>query len=294
MHRAQSQARVEACREPSPDGVVGSDILAVVTTTAPWSAAAEVAVALAARTGGELTGCRIDPEWRELDAAESMSIPVLGSGAWDDGAQQRDDCAFTEFARERGVEDAAWCTAQAGIAQTLRQLGAWHDLAVLERDMVTPERVPDVLGEAMLGCGVPCLLLPDGRRLPSWPFARVVIGWNGSMEAIRALHAARGLLMAADAVHVLDGAVVEDEVGRGLPRFDPCRYLARHGITASRSRVSTDVGSAGEVLLDASVRLHADLLVMGAYGRSHLRERVVGGASRYVLEHAEIPLLMRH
>ena len=195
------------------------------------------------------------------------------------------------FARQSGLRNADWVIARTDIASTLRRLGARHDLAVIERDMVHASGLLDILGEAILSCGVPCLVLP-----PQWQrevrFERIVIGCNGSVEAIRAIHAALPFLKAAKQVTLVDGDLGDssDE----YPRFDPFVYLLRHGITPRPSYVRASSAMAGEILLQEVGNLDADLLVMGAYGRSRMRERVFGGATRRVLEEAVIPVLMQH
>ncbi|MDA3912851.1 universal stress protein [Oleiagrimonas sp.] len=277
-----------------PVPVMGN-VLALVTSTDPWSGAAQMATALAARWEYALTGCGIDPAWRELGASEA-STPTPASQlsrreTAEDGARLR------LFARERGVTEAVvWSRARAGIAHVLRTLGAWHDLAVLERDMVAPDAAPEHLGEALLGSRVPCLVLPPMTDLevPDGTFQRIVVAWNGSQEATRALQAARPLLRCAREIHLLDGAYTHVENNDGLPMFDPQQALGRLGVPVVSTRVDTDVARAGEALLDATRRMRADLLVMGAYGRSLMRERAIGGATRYLLAHADLPVLMQH
>jgi hypothetical protein len=272
------------------------DVLALVTGTAPWSGAALVGASLAARWGSALTGCFIDPALRMLGAAEAEpTVLSLLQERTTPPAQDMATADFAAFAHRLGVPEASWVVAQAGVAQVLRKLGAWHDLAVLERDMIEPEGLFEVLGEALLACRMPCLILPPGTGAAPG-FERIAIGWNGSLEAVRAIHAALPLLAAADEVRIFDGAGArDDENGEdGLPFFEPYGYLARHGIAVRLHTIHADAQAAGSALLEEARRMRADLLVMGAYGHSRLRERVLGGATRYVLAHAEIPVLMQH
>lgn len=268
------------------------DILALVTATAPWSPAAIAAIAIASRWEANLTGCFIDPALRKLAGGKTASEPTVLGLLFEPRIESADEhAAFAAFARQSGLRNADWVVARTGIASTLRRLGAWHDLAVIERDMVPASGLLDILGEAILSCGVPCLVLP-----PQWQreirFERIVIGCNGSVEAIRAIHAALPFLKAAKQVTLVDGDLGDssDE----YPRFDPFVYLLRHGITPRPSYVRASSAMAGEILLQEVGNLDADLLVMGAYGRSRMRERVFGGATRRVLEEAAIPVLMQH
>lgn len=268
------------------------DILALVTDTAPWSPAAVAGVAIAARWEANLTGCYIDPTLRKLAGNETGGEPTVMGLLLEPRAELADEhAAFGSLARHAGVRNADWVVARAGITPTLRWLGARHDLAVMERDMVQPSGLLDILGEAILDCRMPCLVLP-----PRWEnelcFERIVIGCNGSLEAIRAIHSALPFLKVARQVTLVDGDVRDGDQGR--PHFDPFVYLLRHGITARPSYVRASSAMAGEILLKEVGNIDADLLVMGAYGRSRMRERVFGGATRRVLEEATIPVLMQH
>ncbi|WP_240046100.1 universal stress protein [Rhodanobacter glycinis] len=269
------------------------DILALVTSTSPWSTAAVAGVALAARWGSNLTGCFVDPSTRMLRDADGdpTVLGLLMAPRIDDADAH---AAFGELARHLGVHEATWAVSSAGVAQTLRHVGAWHDLAVIERDIVDASGLLDILGEAILGSQLPCLILP-----PHWSgepsFEHVVIGCNGSIESIRAIHAALPFLQMAKQVTLIDGDVrsAHDADGR-LPHFDPFIYLLRHHVTARPRYIRASSDLAGDILLKEARNAQVDLLVMGAYGHSPMRERVFGGATRRVLEEAHIPVLMQH
>jgi len=113
---------------------------------------------------------------------------------------------------------------------------------------------------------------------------RVVVGWNSTREAARAVNDAMPLLVAAEVVTVLTIDAREAPLGHGqLPGADISLHLARHGVKAQvEQTVSADL-SVGDVLLSRAADLGADLLVMGAYGHSRLRELLLGGATRTLL-----------
>jgi nucleotide-binding universal stress UspA family protein len=153
--------------------------------------------------------------------------------------------------------------------------------------------VPLGLSEDMVfASGRPCLLLPDTWQVDAPRVGgRVVVGWNGSREATRAIAAAMPFLMGADAVRLVvvpqarGGAVYGDD-----PGADMAAHLARHGVpVVVDSRTGAD---AGEMLLQGCAMLGADLLVMGAMGRSRISEFVFGGATRTVFSSASVPLLV--
>jgi hypothetical protein len=269
------------------------DILAMATSSDPWSPAVTAAIALAARWGSNLTSCYIEPSLRQVGGAdlEPSALGLLLQPGGEDGGER---AAFASHAHRLGVREAVWTVTHAGLAPTLRQLGAWHDLAVLERDMVEGAHLFDILGEAMLTSRIPCLLLPP-RRDDGMLMDRVAIGWNGGIEAVRAIHSALPFLLAAKEVLLIDGTPQgTDDAEEKVPRFDPLHYLLRHNVMVRSRQIQVPTQLAGAALLKEAHGMHANLLVVGAYSHSRLRERVLGGATRHMLVHAEIPVLMQH
>lgn len=270
-----------------------SDILALVTSVTPWSPAAQVATSLAATFGANLSGCYVDSSLRMLHGGEAEpSVLALLLDVPEENDDDRD--AFAAYGRQAGVPHAHWMVTRAGIAPTLRQLSAWHDLVVVERDMVEESILFEVLGEALLMCRAPSLLLPSHWH-GDVAFKRVAIAWNGSLESVRAIHSALPFLLRADDVLLIDGEApaYEDDQERA-PHFDPVIYFGNHGVHVHTHRLQVTPREAGAALLRDVEQAKAELLVMGAYGHSRVRERVLGGATRYVLQHAQLPILMQH
>lgn len=270
-----------------------SDILALITSSGPWSPAAFAAIDVAASSDAHVTGCYVDASVRSLRGRDAE--PTVMALLTEIPRASRDDYdAFSAFAHARGVHHVSWMCAQRAPAWTMRSMGAWHDLIVLERDLVEPSLLVDVLGEALLTCRTPCLVLP-----PRWDkplsFKRIVIGWNGGIEAARAIHASLPLAQMAEQVTILrDSALTEADEDQQAPPLDPVTYLRGHGVEVSEKVLDTSPLTAGKAMLAESARLCADCLVMGAYGHARTRERVLGGATRHILQHAEIPVLMQH
>lgn len=144
--------------------------------------------------------------------------------------------------------------------------------------------------DVIFSSGRPALMVP-----PSWPSDRVgrriVIAWNGSREAARAVADALPFLVRADSVRLL--VVPEDKVRHLLgadPGLDIARHLARHGVRIDVEQVYG--ADAGEILLERCRFWEADMLVMGAYGQSRISEFVFGGATRTILSNVERPLFL--
>ncbi|HWA88775.1 MAG TPA: universal stress protein [Rhizomicrobium sp.] len=140
----------------------------------------------------------------------------------------------------------------------------------------------------LTGAERPVLVSSDA---PSGRLARsVAIGWDGSRPAARAVSAALPFLRGAERVHVI-------EVHRGRsPLCDDGieRYLDLHGVRCTRHKASLDAPSVGDMLAEEAACHDADLLVMGGYGHSHLRETFFGGVTSDVLARARMPVFLAH
>lgn len=288
-----SDAASEAKREPTHHTGAMEDIVALVTSTGPWSSAALTALSLAARFGSHITGCYVDMLFRDTQGRDAEpSVLALLMDVPDESHADR--YAFQSTARRMRVRSASWVVTRSSVASTMHQVGAWHDLIVLEREILQEPSLFDALGEALVTCRAPCLVLPpfwDG----STDFNRVVIAWNGSIESVRAIHAALPFAMAAKEVILIDGETphCEDDQGQDPPFF-PLNYLLTHGVSAKTHRIHVTPREAGSAIWRLTTQERADLLVTGAYGRSRLRERTLGGATRHLLQHATIPMLVQH
>ena len=142
--------------------------------------------------------------------------------------------------------------------------------------------------------GRPALVVPyiGARELPP---KRAIICWDGSREASRALHDSLPLIEHAEAVTLL--IIDPDKQGSRLgqmPGADTATHLARHGIEIEIKSVTSGNISVGDIILDEVSDLGADVVVMGAYGHSRLREMIFGGATKRLLESMTVPALMSH
>lgn len=156
-------------------------------------------------------------------------------------------------------------------------------------DIVVISRVSDLAGDIVLTCGTPVLVV--GEDSPTaFPVSRACVAWDGGNEAAAALRGAAPILSLCESVDVVTVA----EKPRGFPPTEAVRYLSRHGVQAQLHEVPR-AGSTEECLASTVSKLGAQVLVMGAYGKSRMREYLFGGVTRYLLEMASGPaLFMAH
>ena len=169
----------------------------------------------------------------------------------------------------------------------------YADVVVVARpDPARPTAGPPGLVESLvLTSGRPVIVLPPGGTTSRC--RRILVGWNARREALRAGTDALPLLVRAEMVEVLIVDPQRHAADHGEePGADIARYLSRHGVQVEVRRLSSGGEDVGRVLLSRAAALRADLLVMGAYGHSHLNEWIFGGVTRTVLREAELPVLM--
>jgi nucleotide-binding universal stress UspA family protein len=152
----------------------------------------------------------------------------------------------------------------------------------------------DIADRLAVESGRPVLIVPNEGLHKDFG-KRILVAWNGRREAARAVFDALPLLQRADEVKVAwVNPQDEGAAGVDVPAGDICAALARHGVKCEATEVVRPRGGVGGTLLTRAAEYGSDLLVMGCYGHSRLREFVLGGASRHVLEHMTIPVLMSH
>ncbi len=170
------------------------------------------------------------------------------------------------------------------------------DLVVLgQEEPEAPPALPRHLAEdVVLSAGRPALLVPyigAGKTLGR----RVMIAWDTGREAARAVNDALPILQQAQAVTVLS---VNPRPGVDLhgeePGADIALHLTRHGVKVEVQQTQVEEINVGDTILSRLADLGCDLLVMGAYGHSRLREVVLGGVTRTLLESMTVPVLMSH
>ena len=149
----------------------------------------------------------------------------------------------------------------------------------------------DFAQQVLMNVGRPVIVVPYAGDFASTG-RRVLVAWNGGREAAVAARDALPFLQTADQIELLFVGGLEGDAGDRRNSLDDAqRWLARHGVDA-RCRTASDGGDVGETLLSHAADLGVDLVVMGAYGHSRMRQWALGGATRSMLAHMTVPVLM--
>jgi len=266
----------------------------------------ELALGLAKAFGSHLTAVCLRPDPVDIVRyVADWSSPVLAGNtlAMAEDQAQADALdagkAFEEwllrqnlpFWTERGEAGGASVTWEERIGAPgtiLRDLARFSDLVVM-RGLGSDGPVDgDAMLEAVLfDAGRPALLAP--QVMPANLFGTAMIAWAGGREETRAVTAALPILTRMRRVEVRTVGGHEEESVEAL-----VQYLAYHGIKADAARLDTGDRSVGDLLLAEGKHIDASLLVMGAYHHSRTRELVFGGATRQIVTHVEMPVLLAH
>lgn len=183
----------------------------------------------------------------------------------------------------------------AGLSHLVAQRARFADLVVMPKPYGEGRAIEDEASvEAAMFDGKAPLLVMPGEADSSSIGKRVVIAWNQSNEALTAIRAALPVLQAADNVNI----AIIDPPQHGPDRSDPggalSQFLARHGVKTEISVLAKTMPRISDVLCRHVQDTDADLVVMGAYGHSRFREAILGGATRNMLENANVAVLMAH
>lgn len=223
-------------------------------------------------------GAAVEETMREADAAEEAEL------------------RFAAALRQNGIE-GEWRLLADGALPQLIELAQSVDLTILG------QRPPDARADGAARYRPEDVVVAAGRPVLVVPYAgdfervgkRVLIAWDGTREANRAVNDALPLLTEAEAATVIFVGAQEAELERTRPALERiCGHLQRHGIDAKPEESLKGDLAVSDLLLSRAADLDADLIVSGGYHHSPLREAILGGVSRELLGHMTVPVLMSH
>lgn len=191
----------------------------------------------------------------------------------------------------------SWRVAQGDTVQTVCQAASGYDLLIMERSQQRSDAPVGfgTVSRSVFGTGRPVLVVPGDIKTIDSVGARILVGWNGSRESILALAAAVPLLQQCEDVLVLDGSEMNQDSIAVLPPPGLADWLQRRGIQAKIKPIDAGPAhAAGPLLLEAAHAHRADMIVMGAWSRSRLAQMVLGGTTRHLFMHGDLPMFVAH
>jgi len=258
------------------------------------------ATALARKHGARLTGAYV-PSDSALRRRSDAFARGAGSEAVAAEYQTHEDESLSHAARQfaeaieqNGVSGSWQAISCYATAADIVVHARYADLSIVGQRQERRARLwgPE---DILLSLGGPTLIMPENPAISDPVGDRILVAWNATREARRAVGDALPILARAAQVTVL---IVDPPALSAGPRPEPganiARYLAAHGISPQLKCLASDGIDAGTVILREANAVGADMIVMGAYGHSRIVELVLGGATRTVLQEAQLPVFMSH
>jgi nucleotide-binding universal stress UspA family protein len=278
------------------------DILVHLDVTPRCATRLAVAGRLAARHGAHLTGVHVIdiPSANYFYGAAMPFVPAnpeeiverMRSEA--SAAAAPVEAAFRACLRANGIE-GEWRLVEGNPPSTVALHARYADLIVVgQPNQYEPHDDDAVTVTTVMTSGRPVLAVPFAGDFPTIG-ERVLVAWNASREAARAVNDALPLLVGAKQVTILAINPQRGVGGHGdVPAADIALHLARHGLRAEAAHTVAKDISDGEALLSYAADIGADLIVAGAYGHSRARELVFGGVTRTLIAEMTAPVLLSH
>lgn len=270
-------------------------IATILTDTDQSTEGLDAAIALAGRMGAHLDIYIVTISHTETNNYFAGSEALMIAEQTRDAIAQREKIETWLTDRMHG-EFESWASHSAtvqGPALTgfLARKLRFSDLVVLPRPYQDNPETVALVEACLFAAERPVLMIPKGCKAPD-AGGHILMGWNDGAEALAAARAALPLIKQAD---VTDICII-DPPRHGAERSDPggamVQYLMRHGTRSEVAVLPKSDQPICETLLKRAREVGAQMIVSGAYGHSRLREAVFGGATRNLLERADIPILM--
>jgi nucleotide-binding universal stress UspA family protein len=277
-----------------------NDVLVHLDGTPQAAGRLAVAAGLARRHQAHLTGLFVvdvsPPLMGAADAGSGAVIAELIDTMRAEALQVAGavEAVFRETLRREGIA-GEWRAPEGSTAELVSLHARYADLVVVgQADAEGASTGAGILAATIFDSGRPVLVIPHAGTFAGVG-DRVLVGWNAGREATRAVHDALPLLVKAASVTII---AVNPRVGLDAhgeqPGADIARHLARHGVPVQVEHTTAPEIGAADMLLNRASELSADLLVVGAYGHSRLREFLLGGVTRSLLQQMTLPVLFSH
>jgi nucleotide-binding universal stress UspA family protein len=201
---------------------------------------------------------------------------------------------FEKLGRDAGIanESRVIGTSFEGASDSFGHLARRYDLSIVSQTDPEHSSRDPIIEAALFGSGRPVLIVPyiqkQGLKLD-----RVLLCWDGSRHAARAFGDAMPLLTRSKHIDVITIAATNDNKGE-ISGADIAHYLARHQLTVDLNNIVAPDSDVPSTILSHAADISADLIVMGGYGHSRLRELILGGTTRGVLASMTVPTMMSH
>ena len=242
-------------------------------------------VGLHAPTSGEMPAYMMIKAWESVIESQKSETDRQAALA---------ESAFTKAVKAAGLASSEWRSSLRQAADVVALHARYADLLVLGQRDPSEDYEPgiDFVERVTLAAGRPVLAVPYAGNFATVG-KRILVAWNASREATRALTDALPMLRLADEVQVI---AIDPKAGKhgAMPGADIGLYLARHGVRVEARAECGEMIDVGNTLLSRASDFGTDLIVMGAYGHSRLQELVMGGASRTIIDSMTVPVLLSH
>ena len=255
----------------------------------------QFALALAERMDARLNGIHVTPPAEVPPLYKPSLVSEVAAKIASDLALNARNAA-TIFGQEtdRRTMPSGWLQLACDVVRGISDQARYADLVILGQDETqgSPERHPlPIAHSVVLQCGRPVLVVPAAAK--GNEFANIAVAWDGSREAVRAVHDALPLLHLSQSVHIVTMMREDTQDGETDTRR-VAAHLIHHGIKVGPNVLKVQTVKEHESLREQIEQGHYDLLVMGAYSHPKWLEFVFGGATQSILSSSTIPVLVSH
>lgn len=204
---------------------------------------------------------------------------------------------LADQARQEALSQGVACSAEVAqenypaLASLFAKRARIHDLTIFDAEMDTLSLSRGLLEEALFNGGAPMIIVPPG--VTRFSANHVLIAWDGSARAARAVNDALPFLRAALQVEILSISG-EKDLSKSVQGAELAPHLTRHGINCTVKDIAATDGDIGETLRTQAGYFRADLIVMGAFVHSRLRQMVLGGVTQSMLKSSKVPLFLSY